>query len=67
MGGSQSREKALDRWLSQKKDLTALISSNGGLNSHLSIGLYQLAVSVSCTYLLPLISLNSNDLPSSLS
>jgi hypothetical protein len=52
MGGKQSRQRAVDRWLSQKKDFTALISTAQGLNSHLSIGLYQFAIAVSSFTLL---------------
>lgn len=46
MGGGQSREKAIQRWLTQPKDLTVLTSTRGGLNSHLSIGLFRLAIAV---------------------
>lgn len=50
MGGQQSREKTIERWLTQPKDLSALLSTGGGLNSHLSIGLFRLAIAVFSLY-----------------
>jgi hypothetical protein len=47
MGNFQSRETVLERWLTSPKTLTALISNGGGLNSHLSVGLFKLAIAVS--------------------